>query len=68
LPRILGDTDTETKEVTDYKPPAPNQDEDLVDDQLSEKTPTFLPELSDRRPEGAWRINASAAVLRLDVT
>ncbi len=63
--RVFGNT--ETVEVTDYKPPAPTQGEELVDDQLSEKTPPFLPELIDRRPEGAWRINTSAAVVRLDV-
>ena len=39
----------------------------MVDDQLSEKNPAFIPDLIDRRPEGAWRINASSAVLRLDV-
>ena len=33
----------------------------------SDKNPAFVPELVDRRPEGAWQINVSAAVLRLDV-
>src|SRR5262249_11270126 len=42
-------------------------DEELVDDQISEKNPAFIPDLIDRRPEGDWRLNASAAVLRLDV-
>ena len=55
------------EEVTEYKAPQPKADEELVDDQLSEKNPTFIPDLIDRRPEGGWRINASAAVLRLDV-
>ena len=55
------------EEVTEYKAPQPKAGEDLVDDQLSEKNPTFNPDLIDRRPEGGWRINASAAVLRLDV-
>ena len=54
-------------EVTDYHAPRPNPDQVLVDDQLGEKKPSFIPELIDRRPEGAWQINASAAVLRLDV-
>jgi hypothetical protein len=55
------------EEVTDYHAPQPAADEELVDDQLSEKDPAFSPDLIDRRPEGAWRINASSAVLRLDV-
>jgi hypothetical protein len=54
-------------EVTEYHTPRPNPDEELFDDQLSKKKPAFIPELIDRRPEGAWRINASGAVLRLDV-
>ena len=54
------------EEVTDYTPPEPKLGDELVDDQLSEKNPAFIPDLIDRRPEGAWRINASAAVLRLD--
>ena len=55
------------EEVTDYHTPRPNPDDELVDDQLSEKKPAFIAELNDRRLEGGWRINASAAVLRLDV-
>jgi len=58
--------DTEEVELTDYQPPPPKPDEPLVDDQLSDKNPTFIADLIDRRPEGAWRINASSAVLRLD--
>jgi hypothetical protein len=54
-------------EVTEYHAPQPKSNEDLVDDQLSEKKPVFMAELNDRRLEGGWRINASAAVLRLDV-
>ena len=54
-------------EVTDYHSPKANRDDELVDDQLRDKNPAFVPELVDRRPEGAWRINSSAAVLRLDV-
>ena len=52
--------------VTDYRAPPAEPDEALVDDRLSEKNPAFIAELVDRRPEGAWRLNASAAVLRLD--
>ena len=55
------------EQVTEYKAPQPKADEVLVDDQLSDKNPAFIPDLIDRRPEGAWRINASSAVLRLDV-
>jgi hypothetical protein len=54
-------------EVTEYKAPQPKPEEELTDDQLSEKNPAFITDLIDRRPEGGWRINASAAVLRLDV-
>ena len=63
----LGSDDTEDVEIVDYQPPAPTPDAELVDDQLSEKDPAFIPDLVDRRPEGDWRLNASAAVLRLDV-
>ena len=59
--------DTFTVDVIDYHPPPPKLEEELVDDELSEKNPNFIPELTDRRPEGSWQINASAAVLRLDV-
>jgi hypothetical protein len=55
------------EDVTEYKAPQPKPDDELVDDQLGEKNPVFIPDLIDRRPEGGWRINASAAVLRLDV-
>ncbi len=65
LPFDLGDT--EQVELTDYRPPPPKPDEPLADDLLSDKNPAFLPDLVDRRPEGSWRINASSAVLRLDV-
>ena len=66
---VLGNLFEDTYEIewTEYQPPPPKSDELLVDDQLSEKNPTFIPDLIDRRPEGGWRINASAAVLRLDV-
>jgi hypothetical protein len=63
--------DTETTEHVDYHPPA-NQPEDevLVDDRLDDKQPRFDPSLVDRRPLGAkgeWLLNASAAVIGLDV-
>ena len=56
-------------EVTDYKTPAPKDDEALVDDKIGDKKPAFDAALVDRRPlgDGAWLLNASAAVLRLDV-
>jgi hypothetical protein len=63
---ILG-ANSETVEVTDYSPPAPSADYGLDDDEVGEKAPPFRPDLIDRRPEGDWRINSSAAVLRLDV-
>jgi hypothetical protein len=64
---IRNSGETFTIDVTEYKPPQQQANEDLVDDQLSAKNPTFVPELVDRRPEGAWQINTSAAVLSLDV-
>jgi hypothetical protein len=63
----LGSDETEEVEITEYQPPPPTPDAELVDDELSEKNPAFIPDLMDRRPEGDWRLNASAAVLRLDV-
>jgi hypothetical protein len=57
----------EGEEVTEYRTPEPIPAEELVDDWLDAKEPEFIPDLIDRRPLGAWRINASAAVLRLDV-
>ncbi len=55
------------EEVTEYKAPQPTPKEEIVDDQLSDKNPVFVADLIDRRPEGGWQVNASAAVLRLDV-
>ncbi len=37
--------DTYDVELTDYQPPAPKPDDYLVDDQLSDKNPTFIPRL-----------------------
>jgi hypothetical protein len=59
--------ETFTIDVTEYNAPQPTADEDLVDEQLSAKNPAFVPELVDRRPEAAWQINTSAAVLSFDV-
>jgi hypothetical protein len=64
---VWRDDDTFEVEVTDYRPPELKLEDDLVDDQLSAKNPAFIADLIDRRLEGAWRINASSAVLRLDV-
>ena len=55
------------EEVTEYRAPPPEPGDELVDDELKTKNPPFIAELVDRRPEGAWRVNSSAAVLRLDV-
>jgi hypothetical protein len=63
----FGGDETEEVEITEYQAPEPIPDEELVDDQITEKNPAFNPDLIDRRPEGDWRLNASAAVLRLDV-
>jgi hypothetical protein len=53
-------------EVTDRNPPPPVND-GLVDDLLEDKETVFDPERVDRRPLDGWRINQSAAVIRLDV-
>src|SRR6266446_2156846 len=59
---------TYTVERTEYKPPAEDTEDPLVDDRLEEKTPSkFDPALVDRRPLRDWLVNSSAAVLRLDV-
>ncbi|HEV3344497.1 MAG TPA: hypothetical protein VG125_29240 [Pirellulales bacterium] len=59
--------DTYEVEVTDYSPPAAD-DDDLKDDALSDKAPPeFDASLVDRRPLDGWLVNSSAAVLRLDV-
>src|SRR5438067_250794 len=62
--------DRETVERTEYHPPKADAEEILTDDRLEDKTPAFDPSRVDRRPLGPkdeWRLNASAAVLRLDV-
>ena len=63
-------TETYETERTDYRAPEPKDDEVLADDKLDEKRPAFDAALVDRRPLGddkAWLLNASAAVMRLDV-
>ncbi len=57
----------ETVERTEVRPPPPDPADELTDDRLEDKNPKFDPDLADRRPLGEWRLNASAAVLRLDV-
>ncbi len=57
--------DTYTVDITDYNRPA-DVFPMLVDDRIEDKTPPFLPDLVDRRPMEGWRINSSAAVIRLD--
>jgi hypothetical protein len=56
-------------EETEYQPSAPDADDNLSDDKLEDKVlPRFDPALVDRRPlEHNWRLNASAAVIRLDL-
>jgi hypothetical protein len=67
---ILG-RDTYEVEVTDVKPPPVPPDDLLTDDTLEDKSPpAFDPALVDRRPlgpGGEWLLDASAAVVRLDV-
>ena len=58
--------DKDVVEVTDYSTPK-DDDTLLVDDRLDDKKTTFDPALVDRRPIEGWALNASDAVLRLDV-
>ncbi len=53
--------------VSEYHVPQVPPDDALDDDRLDTKTPAFIPNLIDRRPEGGWHVNASAAVLSLDL-
>jgi hypothetical protein len=63
----------ETYEIehTDYHPPPAPAEEVLTDDRLEDRAPlSFDPAVVDRRPvghKGEWLLNASAAVVRLDV-
>jgi hypothetical protein len=63
--------DTYEVERKEYHPPQANPADVLTDDKLDDKTPLdFDAALADRRPlgrGGEWRVNASAAVVRLDV-
>ena len=58
--------DAETIEITTYTPP-PDDDGVLRDDLLDDKKPEFDTTVFDRRPVHGWLVNASAAVIRLDV-
>jgi hypothetical protein len=54
--------------VSDYQPPSPRAEDGLTDDRLEDKpAPPFDPAVVDRRPLDKWQLNASAAVLKLDV-
>ncbi len=61
-----GRTETYTVDVTDYTAPK-DDDTLLVDDRIEDKKTTFDPALVDRRPMEGWSLNASEAVIRLDV-
>lgn len=65
-----GKANTYEVEKTDYHPPHQEPEEVLVNDKVDDKKPPFDPDLTDSRPlgdKGEWLLNASAAVLRLDV-
>jgi hypothetical protein len=51
---------------TEYHNPKPADDDFLKDDRLEDKPAKFDAALVDRRPLGAWLVNQSAAVIRLD--
>src|SRR5262245_6418509 len=57
----------ETITKTEYHLPPSKPEDELADDRLEEKNPSFDPELVDKRPEGDWLINQSAAVIRLNI-
>lgn len=57
----------EIVERTDVRPsPKPDDGLSFVDDKLTDKQPTFDPELIDRRDYEGWQVNQSSAVIRLD--
>ncbi|MCB9893116.1 MAG: hypothetical protein H6839_01545 [Planctomycetes bacterium] len=66
---VVNHIDTYETEHTDVQRPKPR--DLLADDKLEDKKPEFDPELIDSRPFGegqsVWQINASAAVIELDV-
>src|SRR5262249_13315877 len=57
---------TYTVEFNVYTPPR-DPDTLLVDDRIEDKKTAFDPGLVDRRPYQGWLLNASEAVVRLDV-
>jgi hypothetical protein len=65
LDRLTGQT--VEVEVTDVKPPPDPFEGVLTDDRIEDKTPSFDPGRVDRRLLEGFQVNASAAVLRLDV-
>lgn len=62
----IGSSGTYTVDATDYNAPK-DEDSLLVDDRIEDKKTTFDPGLIDRRPIEDWSLNASEAVIRLDV-
>ena len=65
---LAGCLDIERTTVTDYKSPPPPPRDELADDKPADRPALPLdPSLVDRRPLDGWRLNSSAAVLRLDV-
>lgn len=66
LDRVRGQQ-TETIEVTDYRPAPSALDQLMADDVLSDKPEAFDPDLVHRVPVDGWLVNLSGAVVRLDV-
>lgn len=59
-------TNSETREITDRKPPT-LKDDSLQDDRLEDKNPIFDPALVDRRKLGDWELNLSDTVTSLSI-
>jgi len=59
-------TNSETREVTDRKPPVP-KDDSVQDDRLEDKHPVFDPNLVDRRKLNEWEVNLSEAITALNI-
>lgn len=59
-------TNSETREITDRKPPT-LKDDSLQDDRLEDKHPIFDPALVDRRKLGDWEVNLSEAITALNI-
>jgi hypothetical protein len=54
--------------MSEYQPPTTTADHGLADDRLQDKpAPFFDSTVVDRRPLDDWQLNASAAVVKLDV-